>query len=667
MGRILRSDANDSAVDQAANIADLISQIGDVGSEASDLATSYWRSYQEQPTITVPYASPTQEVQHRIDEANNMSSDAVEDYMPESEKEENKSDDEYSEEIFRRLDPSVEALQSSDWSATKDLLSNPIDRNYEAPLFTDSEIDNMFADDKYKKIYEQGFANDEGNPDGLTAKFVNAGVYDEDTANSFDPLGIGKYIYSGFSRPIDPNSIDDGRDPASREALFMTGDQYYKYRTEYGIPGRPVDEIDYSPDTLYNKQDEQENYGFVPYITSKESAEDFLNGAASQFVSNVFNNLADLRRKNTDFTVNYDGKQFSGKDFMKNNKLYSQRISDASDINASTNRDDVGPDASGMMQNPDGTWRFAKADETPMAWADYPLMVLDDGTTLRADQVMDILDEEQGGIDRFADYGLLGMGRPVAENPFTDGVVPWLVDMALGSAPYFWLPTSIVQGLSDANSYMQGIKPGYFDSIDGTYRLMSENPDVEDKLTSVLGSLAMPATERIWGPLGTTFSEMAGAGKGAVPFITRLGKKLGIEHRPAFRLAEGAFGEGLEEIPGNIVEDFREHGVSDWYANPITDSYGNERYDSQGRQLRDSDTRALDRIANFVIDAPLSFLGGAALGGTLGLGDLGKYKNDYLRYQQFGNNLVVPEGLEDIRFNHLSQDEKDYYNDYLDR
>lgn len=379
MGRIIRSNTEDITTEPTANLGEIGSQIGDIGSELADLATSYWRSYQEQPTITVPYASPSQEVQHRIDEANNMSGEAVENYMPESEKEESKSDDEYREEIFRRLDPSVEALTSSDWAATKALLSGPVDRRpveetdadyTELKAFVNNPADYLFAEgglldpdnmpiigstDREKRARQEKLAYRQENPTPDNAFNGNL-ISDEyrqkyeDYFNSQGGLKDTSKDYASIVSDVFSQMEEAGGDPEQytymsqlRDALiprlasydngelaeenvkskYMSGKQYKEYANA-GFGGRPIDQIE--DDATYNKLDEMKDYGFVPYLVDKEQRGDWDLRQVADSVSKAYNMFGDLRERTTDAKINYNGQKLSRQDFYNGYKDYSANI-----------------------------------------------------------------------------------------------------------------------------------------------------------------------------------------------------------------------------------------------------------------------------------------------------------------------------------------------------
>lgn len=527
-----------------------------------------------------------------------------------------------------------------------------------------------------------------------------------------------------YNKPVvDENAIDDGRSPNSREALMMTGDQYLKYREQFGLPGRDVDEI--SPNELYNKQTEQEQYGFIPYLTSEESLNRFHDAAAPMAVSNIFNNLADLRRANTDFTLDYNGEQYSGKDFAKNVRLWDQRNSgkkgelvytqeeageygipqaivaygdDGTEYVAPNNPINVVEEEDGRIRvifndNPEDDWVFdnqkdfeenkgtrpAADGEFVGAWLKQEPLVLDSGQVLRADQAADLWANQE----KYANYGFLDWFKPNVENPFEEGGwAPWIADMALSSAPYFYLPASGAKAAADAMNNVQGFLPGSQDYINNTYSLLSENPTREQQFASTMGSAVMPLTERLWGPLGN----MALAGDPArriASSVLRIPER--ILEKPAARWATGAVNEGLEEIPGNLVEEFQRNGFTDWYSDKLyldqnkqlttspthLDENGEEvdnypAVDAQGRQLY-APTSFLGRIGNAGEDVPLAFTGGAVLGGGIGTLSLPEYGREYREAMRERNELgyngsdtVDLDAL--MRANEFSDFQRRYYN-----
>lgn len=538
---------------------------------------------------------------------------------------------------------------------------------------------------------------------------------DENAVRNEDAISTKLTNEDEYGKVVRNDLIDDGADPASREAMYMTGEQYLKYRNQLGLPGRDVRYI--NPDEIYSKQDEMENYGFVPYIVSDDGMNKFNDDASSAFVSNVFNNLADARRRLTDYTLNYDGQTYSGKDFDKNIRLWDQRTSgkkpklvynqeEASEYaipqsvvayDYDNNKRYVAPnepieittEEDGRIHwrfndNPDDDWWFeneedqsnslkhepAQDGEYIGAWLNQEPLILDSGQIIRADKAADLWKNYAD----YADYGPLDIARPSVENPIEEGGwLPWFVDMALSSAPYFHPVSAGAKAGGNMWSNANAMQPGYQDYLNGTYSLISENPTREQQLTSASGSLILPFTERIWGPLGEAMFKVGPTEK----ILNTLNVPETITQRTVPRLLTGASDEGFEEIAGNIVEDYQSNGL-DWYANdkikvdengnPMLDFEGNpivER-DSQGRAIKEP-TNAGGRLRNFVLDAPLAYLGGATLGGGLGLVNAPSYYNEYKQAQaernKFGNNAsTVPVDVESLmKTSAFNDQERDYY------
>lgn len=519
---------------------------------------------------------------------------------------------------------------------------------------------------------------------------------------------------------LDPYAIDNGIDSRSRESLFMTGEQYIKYRDEFGLPGRDVKDI--NPDEIYSKQDEQDRYGFIPYITSEESLQRFHDAAAPQAVSNVFNRVANARRENTDFDVNYDGKKISGHDLIRQGNLWwkrnSGKVNDAEVItDPSKATEDSVPytyvltDSSGnqivaksalvnsyideqnhpVMQFEDGdVWTFDDMDDYQRSlgeqiaadgehvsyWKNIEPLVLDDGTKLRADKAEQLLSDSN--YQNFADYGDFNWNMPYIEDPFVDrqgnfnlnpaenSFLPWITDTALGSVPYFFKPTAAAQGVGNAAASATGLQPGYQDFLNGTYSLLSNDPTREQQVSATVGSLALPITEHLWGNIGGNL-----IGK---PFMKAIGKNE-KDIAPLLRYGMGTVGEGLEEIPGNAVEQFQGgSGLSGWYAddmyrdengNLTTQDTGIRAYDDQGNVIKNTNTDFVGRMHNFVNDIPLAFIGGMTMGGTLGAPAIRSYYNEYTprkrEREEFGNNLERPDFDSNLVVD-LTDEERDYYN-----
>jgi hypothetical protein len=178
----------------------------------------------------------------------------------------------------------------------------------------------------------------------------------------------------------------------------------------------------------------------------------------------------------------------------------------------------------------------------------------------------------------------------------------------------------------------------------------------------------------LWGNIG---GNMVGK-----PLMRAIGKNE-ADIAPLLRYGMGAVGEGLEEIPGNIVEEFQGgSGLSGWYADdmyrdaegnlttdPALDENGNPTnqvaYDSQGNVIKNTNTDLVGRLHNFGEDIPLSFIGGMTLGSTLGAPAIRSYYNEYTprkrEREEFGNNLERPDFDSNLVVD-LTDEERDFYN-----
>lgn len=476
---------------------------------------------------------------------------------------------------------------------------------------------------------------------------------------------------------VSPTLIDDGHSEASREGLYMTGEQYLNYRNA-GIPGRDVYDID--PNEIYSKQDEMESFGFIPYITSESSKNRFSELADANELNNAFTHLANARRENTDFGVNYDGRQYSGAELQRAVGPFARKLAEqANQSNAVFNRDEasefaiphipqyhVKDEKTGNVQNfdgepiikqeqpdgkiyyewADGQWaRFTNRDDllssmsknyrpakdneenNATMWLNVDPLTLADGTQLRADKAQELF--QQLNNEDAHDYGPLGWGRQDVEG-IQDGFLPWITDMALGSAPLFWWPTSISQAGGQTLSSSTGMRPGSDNFINGTYSMLADRPTEEQRAAATVGSAAMPFTERLYGNLGSNMLTKLSP-KPIRTFFSNIDDKT-----PATRYLAGTVGEGLEEIPGNLVEELMQgHGPSEFFANDLTDEEGNVVRNKQGQVIRDTNTDLMQRVRNFVSSIPESVLGGVVLGGALGAPSIGGYRADYKERQDF--------------------------------
>lgn len=575
----------------------------------------------------------------------------------------------------------VEQDDEATSAAAADLASRPwFDELYDRTHHSDDSVDPdttllSFADQDYtpkaaRNLYDFYFnkedANGVRNENGLTTK-LTGGV-------------------------VDPSTIDDGADPSSREAYLMTGDQYIKYRTEFGLPGRDVDKID--PNALYSKQDEQEQYGFIPYITTEDGMNEFHNNAGFDAVNNLFNSVGNARKNLTDYTINYGDKSFSGKDFDSAYEFWSNThkgdkpavitrdtddkhhtidnqdpegvtedsspmklvltMDDGQDIDITSGfqidyePDEYDPSKGVYVLKQDGAspenWiefdsidelqdkshlEYAQDGDYVYAWANRDPLILSDGTKLRADQADEIYNNE----DSYAQYNAIN--RPYAEDPWGgDKWLPYLIDNALVSSPLFFMPVAGAQAAANAYNASRGLRAGSQNDR-GEYQLISEDPTQAERNGMVIADLAMPATEKLFGLAGST-------GKTLFNPTKAITKKLpkDVAESPIYKYLDDVIQEGLEEIPGQWVEELQNVGdPAGWFKNPmyrdandnlVENEYNEDgsrnrvAYDDTGKVIKNTNMKDLgsevtERGWNFLQSIPSSFVGGASLGGVLGL------------------------------------------------
>lgn len=442
---------------------------------------------------------------------------------------------------------------------------------------------------------------------------------------------------------VDRNLIDDGRSEDSREAMFMTGEQYLRYKQQFGLPGRPDRLID--PDEIYSKQTEMERYGFVPYIVSDEGLGKFHDRASTTAVSDMFNDIANARHNLTDYTISYDGQEYSGKDFDRNstvwkktfdremndiqqdsnNRLVTDR-SQASEFavphieewtvqipgqGSQTRREspvdyfwgpmDGQPGDFHIIWNDGVVWNFddendvnqslgigyspaqsPEEEERAVAWYEMTPLELDDGRKIRADKANAMLAEFGKNKDEYADYGRGNFARPDINAPFDDNEgVDW--------AP--WL-TDILTGSAslfyNPTAAAQALAGGM-----NAYQGMK--PGTDDYLNRTYSMIAQNPTEdqRKTATFGNVVlpvtEKLWGPAGGSIfkPVADVAAKKIGHHMNPLVRYLMGIGGEAAEEVPGNIVEQMMSGtGIAGWYGNQIyRDAKGNltsEEYNADG-------------------------------------------------------------------------------------
>ena len=334
--------------------------------------------------------------------------------------------------------------------------------------------------------WQKGFSSQVVTPD-VPKRLYEAHFKEEDDSGYENKDRVSNRLQNGI---VTASDIDDGN-PEGRSALYMDGPTYRKY-VEWGIPGRPLEEISDDPNKFYSKQDEMEQYGFIPYLPDEESiwgtvtddiqpwdyltgqvlpkmlssnwTTGFHNRASAQTINNAFNDLADLRRNITDFTVTDGNGKYSGKTFLDSFSKASDRMNDQGNdlslevtdpslaneysipyklVNLKTNQ--VAPSSNYYVVEEDNggytvvfddgeEWIFNNKEDletnTPyqrtdgddaVKWKNVDPLVLPDGSIIRADKAWDIYDQINGNKsesgENLVDYGPSRMGKPVTDFP----------------------------------------------------------------------------------------------------------------------------------------------------------------------------------------------------------------------------------------------------------
>ena len=510
-------------------------------------------------------------------------------------------------------------------------------------------------------------------------------------------------------------SVDDGRHE-NRTAPYMKGKQYIEY-LNMGLGNRDPKTVD--PDSVYSKYEEEQRYGFRPYLPTEEDWLSYSQAARENVVSNFFSDLSthgveNFAPRSFDFG---DGKKYNANEFLDYATPWQKRVKDqmgsveelaapTSDMSTPMKYDGVvyidkntgdqkkytldqwdnrqivedgsggfdvvlGKDSYHFNNDDDANTSFstsfdlAKDGEDPDFWMDLePYEVA--GDTIRPDKAWNMIEEARnGGPGVSVDNGPLGIGKRSPDSIITkDGelafnpggildIVPYGMNLLTQSAPLFFTPTAAARAIADSPTAFRGIQPGHLNNRTGEYTQLSDDNTVEQIVSSGLANLALPATERLWGSLG---GNAIGKMLNKSGIDNKLTKILGAEAdetvKPILRYLSGTAGEGAEEIPGNIVEEFANgYGPSEFYANSTGE------YDNSGHEIRDTSTTPNQRVTNFLRDIPEAMLGGITLGGGLGTIRLPKYGRQYREAQE----RLKPGYSEDIT-PQLTDEEIEYYN-----
>lgn len=265
--------------------------------------------------------------------------------------------------------------------------------------------------------------------------------------------------------------------------------------------------------------------------------------------------------------------------------------------------------------------RVAEKGEPEVAW--YPDLVLDSGQTMSYADAIALIGDDPNFEDRDEtisyDYGPLGLGKPQRHSAglLGDGVGGLLNntwDLTASSVPYFHPLTGVTLGIGNAATAMSGQDPRSLTPEGGR---QSSEMDNSDYASMIAANLAMPITEMGWGRIGKTV---------ALPFANKMTQAFGNRAwYPGYEWIMGSVGEGLEELPGNAMEDIARSGLSGAFANEV-----DGEYDSAGNPILDRDTPIDERLRNFALgkenepgsSALDAFAGGGWLGSVFGLHEL---------------------------------------------
>ena len=212
--------------------------------------------------------------------------------------------------------------------------------------------------------------------------------------------------------------------------------------------------------------------------------------------------------------------------------------------------------------------------------------------------------------------------------------VPQLADMALSSAQYMDPRIGFLTAASDAYMASRKMDPtstgkngelksmGYLDD-DAKQAIADAGYDVDDYQKAYDDSIK----EKVAGNMLMPFMEYGLGGIGhKIPGLGKMTDKA-LKNIPGAKTFVDIRGEGAEEIPGNITEEWAQNGSGRFAFNDyLRDKDGNIATDSNGNPLRElspdgsflmfnpDGTINKDKHAAFWGDAPESFEGGAALG-----------------------------------------------------
>lgn len=182
---------------------------------------------------------------------------------------------------------------------------------------------------------------DEVDINGYLSSYSGYTPYNDSYEDYFGSLGMNPEMLDEMRTPtrtgsasiLHPSSlfdVDDGTiDSNHLTSGYMTGSQYLRYKENLGdlAGSRPVEEIEDSDYVVYDKMEEFNRYGFVPYIPTEDVAASYNLGNIASTPRRAMANLAKLRENigpEVTVTMNANDNDDSN-DVTFSNKDFEQR------------------------------------------------------------------------------------------------------------------------------------------------------------------------------------------------------------------------------------------------------------------------------------------------------------------------------------------------------
>lgn len=477
------------------------------------------------------------------------------------------------------------------------------------------------------------------------------------------------HVKNAIKGEYTPSMIDDGRLTTFNLASGdMTGEWYIKLR-EAGVPGRPIEDID--PNEVYDKSFEEKNFGFMRYLSDDIAA--YVGQGTMEdmeFVSDAVNTVAEAREKLLPATgITEDGRTYNYTELENKygdwvNKTFVNQRNDPDRYTNDPNVDHAGmiglvpafiingekflgdyefshvPEYEGdsvqiHFPSSDTYIDFDNADDyvnsiqgediiesspddpNAISWVSIDGLDMDDGTHLDAYDIIKHVNDQNE-----KDFGPFNISKPKSKlGEFTnesginlEDLLPNTIDMFLSSFPYFHPYLSIPTAVSNTVKAMKGLDTSTGTLENPSSKRLASNIDPSRYQANMVSNMIMPMTEMLAGGIGTGLIRTPISNA-----VKKLEKNIGKRAwMPYVENVDDILGEGFEEIVSSPVENMQFQGMN-LFANELLDENDKKIIDDSGHFLYDEETSAEDRGANFLEDAPDSFVGGALLGGIMGL------------------------------------------------